>query len=81
MSYTYLHLAQEVLLDSATPLQLGQIWNLAKQKGLDKKLESENARKQALSVALHSPIRREAYNILHFQSLPHSLVSQANIKP
>lgn len=32
MPYTYLHLAQEVLHDSTTPLQLGQIWNLAKQK-------------------------------------------------
>lgn len=70
MSYTYLHLAQEVLHDCATPLQLGQIWNLAKQKGLDKKLESENPRKQALSVALHSPIRREAYNIFAFSKSP-----------
>lgn len=70
MSYTYLHLAQEVLLDSATPLQLGQIWNLAKQKGLDKKLESENPRKQTLSVALHSPTRRKAYNIFAFSKSP-----------
>lgn len=70
MSYTYLHLAQEVLHDCAIPLQLGQIWNLAKQKGLDKKLESENPRKQALSVALHSPIRREAYNIFAFSKSP-----------
>lgn len=70
MSYTYLHLAQEVLHDSAMPLQLGQIWNLAKQKGLDKKLESENPRKQALAVALHSPTRRESYNIFAFSKSP-----------
>lgn len=70
MSYTYLHLAQEVLHDCATPLQLGQIWNLAKQKGLDKKLESENPRKQTLSVALHSPTRRKAYNIFAFSKSP-----------
>ena len=70
MSYTYLHLAQEVLHNSATPLQLGQIWNLAKQKGLDKKLESENPRKSVLATALHSPTRREAYNIFAFSKSP-----------
>lgn len=70
MSYTYLHLAQEVLHDCATPLQLGQIWNLAKQKGLDKKLESENPRKSVLATALHSPTRREAYNIFAFSKSP-----------
>ncbi len=71
MSYTYLSLAKDILADSKTPLRLGQIWNEAKTKGLQQKLEnSVSPSKQALSKALHDDIRRDKQGIFAFSKNP-----------
>lgn len=71
MSYTYLSLAKDILADSKTPLRLGQIWDKAKQKSLDKKLENATTpSKQALSRALHDDSRRNNAGIFAFSKNP-----------
>lgn len=68
---TYLDMAKAVLLDSTTPLRLGEIWNRALQQGFNTKLDNAlSPSKQALSQALHSRIRREAYGIFALQTSP-----------
>ncbi|WP_394909103.1 HrgA protein [uncultured Helicobacter sp.] len=58
MSYTYLQLAREVLESSPRALQLGAIWKQACEKGLEKKLDSTNPTKQALSSVLRTELKR-----------------------
>ena len=71
MSYTYLDLAKEVLIDSQTPLRLGEIWKRAKEKGLQDKLENSfSPLKQTLSRALHDDIRRNRAGIFAISKNP-----------
>lgn len=58
MSYTYIQLAKKVLEDSPKALQLGAIWKQACEKGLEKKLDSTNPTKQALSSVLRTELKK-----------------------
>lgn len=70
MSYTYLQLAREVLESSPRALQLGAIWKQACEKGLEKKLDSTNPTKQALSSVLRTELKKPSTTFFAKSSNP-----------
>lgn len=70
MAYTYLEMAKEVLQDSDVLLSRQQIWDIAREKGLDKKLSSVGVAPLAtLSSQLYMSVKKDDSDfITHFES-------------